>query len=64
MKNIDNHGFVMVETIVVAVFIIGICTFLFANFLPLIGDYERVSQYDTVDSKYTGTLLASKKSLK
>ena len=55
MKNInkvDNRGFVIVETIIVAVFIIGICTFLFANFLPLIGDYERISNYDDLDSKY------------
>ena len=42
----------MVETIIVAVFVIGICTFLFANFLPLIGDYERVSAYDSVNAKY------------
>lgn len=42
----------MVETIVVAVFVIGICTFLFTNFLPLIGDYEKVSNYDTMESKY------------
>lgn len=42
----------MVETIIVAVFIIGICTFLFANFLPLIADYERVSDYDSIESKY------------
>jgi hypothetical protein len=52
MKNINNRGFVMVETIIVAVFVIGICTFLFANFLPLIGDYERVSDYDSLNSKY------------
>lgn len=52
MKKIDTKGFVMVETIVVAVFVISICTFLFANFLPLIGDYERVREYDTVNSKY------------
>lgn len=55
MKNnklIDNRGFVIVETIIVAVFIIGICTFLFANFIPLIGDYERISTYDDLDSKY------------
>jgi len=52
MKNINNHGFVMVETIIVAVFVMGICTFLFANFLPLIGDYERVSTYDSVNAKY------------
>ncbi len=52
INKIDSRGFVIVETIVVAVFIIGICTFLFANFLPLIGDYERVSNYDDLDSKY------------
>jgi len=55
MKNInkvDNRGFVIVETIIVAVFVIGICTFLFLNLLPLIGDYERISKYDSVDSKY------------
>jgi len=52
IKLFDNKGFVIVETIVVAVFIIGICTFLFANFLPLIADYERVSNYDSLDSKY------------
>ena len=52
INKIDSRGFVIVETIVVAVFIIGICTFLFANFLPLIGDYERVSDYDGLDSKY------------
>ena len=51
-KLIDNRGFVIVETIIVAVFIIGICTFLFANFIPLIGDYERISKYDDLSSKY------------
>lgn len=55
MKNnklIDNRGFVIVETIIVAVFIIGICTFLFGNFIPLIGDYERINMYDDLSSKY------------
>lgn len=52
MKQIDSKGFVIVETIIVAVFIVGICTFLFANFLPLIGEYEKVSNYDNLDSKY------------
>lgn len=52
IKNLNNKGFVIVETIVVAVFVIGICTFLFANFMPLIGDYERISDYDDLTSKY------------
>lgn len=52
MKKIDTRGFVMVETIIVAVFVMGICAFLFANFIPLIGEYERVEKYDTMDKKY------------
>lgn len=48
----NNGGFVIVETIIVSIFVIGICTFLFSNFLPLIGDYERISNYDDLDSKY------------
>lgn len=52
INKVDNKGFVIVETIVVAVFVIGICTFLFSNFLPLIADYEKVSDYDDLDSKY------------
>lgn len=52
LNKIDNHGFVIVETIIVAVFVVGICTFLFANFLPLIGEYEKISNYDDLDSKY------------
>lgn len=50
--SLDNKGFVLVETIIVAVFVIGICTFLFANFMPLIADYERISYYDTLEAKY------------
>lgn len=51
-KKLDNSGFVIVETIIVAVFVIGICTFLFMNLLPLIGEYEKVSYYDDLSSKY------------
>ncbi len=52
IKRLDDRGFVLVETIIVAVFIIGICTFVFANFLPLMADYERTNNYDQVESKY------------
>ena len=52
IKKIDNKGFVIVETIIVTVFIIGICGVIFQNLLPLIGEYEKVSYYDDLDSKY------------
>lgn len=52
MKKINNSGFAIVETIVVAVFVMGICSFLFANFLPLIADYERIEDYDNVEHVY------------
>lgn len=52
MKRLDSRGFVLVETIIVAVFVMGISTFLFANFLPLMADYERINNYDTVEGTY------------
>jgi len=52
MKKINNSGFAIVETIVVAVFVMGICSFLFANFLPLIADYERIEDYDNIEHVY------------
>ena len=58
MKNLKkNQGFVLVETIVVVVFIAGIFTFLFANVLPLIGDYERVADYDLIEDKYAAHMI-------
>lgn len=52
MRKINNKGFVLVETIIVSVFIMGLCTFLFLNILPLIGEYEKIENYDSLDSKY------------
>ena len=56
--NIKNiKGFVMAEAIIVAIFILGIFTFMLANILPLLGEYERVKNYDTVGSKYDTHLI-------
>lgn len=59
MKNIskisdklNNKGFVLAETIIVGVFVIGLITFLFLAILPLIGEYEKREKYDTLNSKY------------
>lgn len=57
MKNINKRGFVLAESIVVGVFIIGLLTFLILNILPLIGDYERVENYDNLDKKYNTHLI-------
>ena len=53
----NKKGFVLVETIVTAVFVLGLFTFLIANILPLVGDYERTLDYDSIESKYDAHLI-------
>lgn len=52
MKKISKNGFVLAETIIVGVFIMGILATLIINVLPLVGDYERLSNYDNLDKIY------------
>ena len=52
MKKLNCKGFVMTETLVVAVFIMGIFGIMYNNYYPLIGEYERREVFDDVDSKY------------
>ena len=51
-KVLNNSGFMLVETLIVGVFIMGIFSLLYTNFFPLIGEYERYRDYDTVESTY------------
>ena len=53
----SNKGFVLVESIVVAIFVLGFLTFLIVNLLPLIGSYESALNYDTVESRYNVHLI-------
>lgn len=53
----NRKGFVLVETIVTSVFVLGLFVFIFANILPLIGDYDRIREYDTIDSIYDAHLI-------
>ena len=55
MKN--NKGFVLVESIVAAIFVIGLSTFLILNILPLVGEYEKILNFDSPDSKYDAHLI-------
>lgn len=51
-KIVNKNGFILVETLIVGVFIMGIFSLLYTNFFPLIGEYERYKDYDTVESTY------------
>ena len=51
-KKLNRQGFILVETLIVGVFVMGIFSLLYTNFFPLIGAYERYKNYDTVESTY------------
>ena len=53
MKNISNKGFVLAETLVVAVFLMTIFSLIYKYFYPLMGEYEKREVYDSVDDKYS-----------
>ena len=52
LKKINNKGFVMTETLIVAVFIMAIFAIMYNNYYPLIGEYEKREVFDDIDSKY------------
>ena len=51
-KIVNKKGFMLVETLIVTVFIMGIFTILYTNYFPLLGEYERYNDYDSVESTY------------
>lgn len=53
----NKKGFVLVETIVVSVFVLGLFTFIIANIIPLIGEYEKESDYDSIESIYSAHMI-------
>lgn len=53
----NKKGFVLVETIITSVFVLGIFAFIVANVLPIIGEYEKAADYDSVDSIYDAHLI-------
>ena len=57
MKKNNEKGFILAEAIVVGVFILSLFTFLFMNIIPLIGKYEAVEKYDTIDSVYNTNMI-------
>ena len=57
MKKISNKGFVLAETIVVAVFMVTIFSILYTNYFPIMANYEKREYYDDLDSKYVAFWL-------
>lgn len=52
MKKINSSGFVLAETLIVTVFLMIIFGIIYSNYLPLVGEYEKRENYDSVDGKY------------
>lgn len=52
MKKMNEKGFVLLETIIVAVFIIGIFTFVYMSVVPLIGRYDELSNNYELEKTY------------
>ena len=57
MKKMGNKGFALVETLIVATFVMGIFTLMYTNFFPMMGEYERRERYDDIDSVYNTYLI-------
>lgn len=53
----NKKGFVLVETIITAVFVLGLFSFIIANVLPVIGEYEKATEYDSIESIYNAHLI-------
>ena len=49
---LNCKGFVLLETLIVAVFIVGIFTFLYSSVLPLLGVYEDLTAKADIDVVY------------
>lgn len=57
MKKLSNKGFALVETLIVSSFVVGIFTLMYANFYPMIGEYEKRESFDDIDSTYNTYLV-------
>lgn len=49
---LTNRGFVMVETLIVAVFVATIFSIIYSNLYPIMAEYEKREVFDDVDGKY------------
>ena len=57
MKLLNKKGFVLVETLIVTVFVMTLFTVVYQTVIPYMGEYEKMSSYDDIDSIYASNLL-------
>ncbi len=57
MKRLNNKGFILVETLIVAVFIMTIFVFVYRNSIPMMGQYEKMETFDDIDSVYAANMV-------
>lgn len=57
MKRIGKKGFMLLETLIVATFIMTIFSFIYKNGIPLIAEYTRRYHYDDINSVYAVHLM-------
>lgn len=53
----NSKGFVLVESIITAAFVLAIFVFIFLNIVPLIANYDRDKRYDSISSVYDVHLI-------
>lgn len=51
-KKINNKGFMLLETLVVSIFVMFVFTMIYTNILPLMAEYEKYRNYNTVEATY------------
>jgi len=56
MKN-KKSGFVLAEAIIVAVFVVGLFTYIAINIIPLLNIYKTISNYDNPNEIYAINVL-------
>lgn len=57
MKLTNKKAFMLMESLIVATFIMTIFTFIYKNAVPLLGEYTRRASYDDIDSVYAASLF-------
>lgn len=52
MKLLNKKGFILIETLIVTLFVVSLFILVYQNLVPAIGEYEKISSYDDIDSVY------------
>ncbi len=56
MKLLNKKGFALVETLIVTTFVMSMFILVYQNVVPMLGEYEKMSNYDDIDSIYAANL--------